>query len=128
MEAYARDASILVEALEGRSFVIFAGRLAPTSPLAIHADEAIIASGNRVDAQGSPVELAAVEHRFVARLHGETDKLRTALAARGASLELQGPHALLDLRGAVSTAELLGLCVESDVTVIELLPIARALA
>jgi hypothetical protein len=50
------------------------------------------------------------------------------LTAAGAQLEVQGAQVLLDLGEALSTADLLGMCVETDVTIVEMVPLARALS
>lgn len=123
--AYAR---IVTQALEGLSWVVFAPRLSLTSPLALHADHALVVSATRVDAEGPPAEIAAAERRFVLRVDGALDALAPRLAERGARLEAQGAHVVVDLGADLSTAALLGLCLEAGVTVVELRPVARALA
>jgi ABC-2 type transport system ATP-binding protein len=121
---------ILVAALRGLSFVVFAPRVPLTSPLALDADEAVVVSGARVDAQGAPAEVAAAERRYVARVHGPIDALAPKLAARGARVEGHGTaaHVVFDLGETMTTSELLAVCGEARVTVVELLPVARALA
>lgn len=122
----------LVTALEDRSWIVFAPRVPLTSPLAFHSDEAVVVTGVRVDAQGPPAEVAAAERRYVARLQGSLTALSARLASRGAKVSPHGSsssaHVVFDLGATLTTAELLGLCQESDVTVVELLPVARALA
>jgi ABC-type taurine transport system ATPase subunit len=121
-------AKILVSALEGCSWMVFAPRIPLTSPLAMHAEEAIVVSGARVDAHGAPAEIAAAERRFVARVQGPVDAFARLLAARGVRLQQDGARVVLDLVDGVSTSELLRLAVESNVTVVELHPVARAFA
>lgn len=121
-------ARIVVKALAERAWIVFAGRVPLTSPLALEADEAIVVASSRVLTQGSPASIAAANRRFVARIHGSTDALSQRLAAAGAQLEVQGAQVLLDLGDAVTTADLLGMCVEVDVTIVEMLPLARALS
>jgi ABC-2 type transport system ATP-binding protein len=120
-------ARILVQALEERPWVVLAGRVSLTSPLAMNAEEALIVSGSRLDAQGPPAEIAAADHRFVARIHGPLDALLEKLTARGARMDVQGAQVLLDLGESVTTADLLGMAAEADVTIVEMVPVARAL-
>ena len=61
---------------------------------------------------------------FVARLDGELGPVKDALAARGATMEQQGAHVLLDLV-QVSTSELARICADADVAIIELMPVSR---
>ena len=98
-----------------------------TSPLALHADEAIVASSSRVEAQGPPAELAAASSRFIARVHGSMEGLAAQLQRRGVGVEIQGGQVVFDLNGAVSTSELIEMCAASDVAIVELVPVARAL-
>ncbi len=121
-------AHIVIEALEDRSWIVLAGRVPLTSPLALHADEAVVASATRVEAQGPPAELAAAERRFVARVHGAMDGLAARLAERGVSVEVHGGQVVFDLKGAITTAELMAMCAASQVAIVELVPVARALA
>jgi len=118
---------ILVQALEGRAWVVLASRVSLTSPLAMNAEEALVVSASRLDAQGPPAEIAAADHRFVARIHGTLDALGAMLTARGARMDVQGAQVMLDLGASVSTAELLGMAAQADVTIVEMIPVARAL-
>jgi hypothetical protein len=127
-------ARLLTTALEGRPWLVFAPRVPLTSPLAQRAEEAIVVSGARVDAQASPAALAAegdTSRRFVARVQGPVASLGPRLADRGARLETAGAspaRVVVDLGPELTTAELLALCVDAGVTVVELFPVARALA
>lgn len=120
-------AGILVSALEETPWAVLASRVALTSPLTLASDEALVVTGSRVDAQGPPAEIAAAEHRYVARIHGSLDALVARLAERGARLDVQGAQVLLDLGASVTTADLLRMAGETDATVVELAPVARAL-
>jgi ABC-2 type transport system ATP-binding protein len=120
-------AGILVTALEEIPWIVVASRIALTSPLAIATDEALVISSSRVDAQGPPAEIAAADHRFVARIHGSLEALAAKLAERGARIDVQGAQVLLDLGAAVTTADLLRLAIESEATIVEMVPVARAL-
>jgi ABC-2 type transport system ATP-binding protein len=122
-------AKVLVEALADRSWIVFAARVSLTSPLAMRAEEALMVSSSRLDAQGPPAEIAAADRRFVARIHcaGPLDALGARLTERGATMAVQGAQVLLDLGTSMTTADLLGLCAELDATVVEMVPVARAL-
>ena len=120
-------ARILVQALEERPWIVLAARVSLTSPLAMNADEALVVSASRVDAQGPPAEIAAADRRFVARIHGSLESLGKRLAERGARMDIQGAQVVLELGDSVTTAELLAMCAEADVTLVEMVPVARAL-
>ena len=119
-------ARIVAQALGDRSWIVLAARISLSSPLAMNADEALIVSSSRLDAQGSPAEIAAADRRFVARIHGPLDALGARLSERGARMDVQGAQVFLDL-GEVTTADLLRMCAEVDATVVEMVPVARAL-
>jgi ABC-type multidrug transport system ATPase subunit len=120
-------AQIMLDGLRDRAWIVFAARTPLTSPLALQADEAVIASSSRVEAQGPPAELAAVSNRFVARVHGSTDGLVAELRGRGIGVAVQGTQIVFDLKGLLTTAELAQLCAAADVALVELIPVARAL-
>jgi ABC-type sulfate/molybdate transport systems ATPase subunit len=120
-------ARIVVKALVDRAWIVVAARVALTSPLAMSANEALIVSSTRVDAQGPPAEIALTDRRFALRIHGPLDVLGARLGERGARLDVQGAQVLLDLGPTLTTAELLGLCAEAEATVVEMVPVARAL-
>lgn len=120
-------AKIFLDALRDRAWIVFAARMPLTSPLALHADEAIVASSSRVEAQGAPAELAAASSRFVARIHGSMESLTVQLQGRGVGVEVQGGQVIFDLNGALSTSELIAMCAAADVAIVELVPVARAL-
>jgi ABC-2 type transport system ATP-binding protein len=123
-EVYAK---LLVAALGDRAFVVFAPRVSLASPLALAADEAIVATASRVDAQGAPSEIAAAARRFVGRLDGPPSVVAPAIEARGGRIEAKGAHIVLDL-GEMTTSELMAACRDAGVAVLELLPVARALS
>ena len=122
-------AKIIVQALGDRSWLVFAARVPLTSPLAMSAEEALMISSSRLDAQGPPAELAAAGRRFVARIHssGPLETLGARLSERGATMVVQGAQVLLDLGSTMTTSDMLGLCAELDATVVEMVPVARAL-
>jgi ABC-2 type transport system ATP-binding protein len=121
-------AGVLVRALEDRAWIVFAPRVALTSPLALAADEALIATATRLDAQGAPAELAAAERCFVGRVHGRIGAITPALAARGARVEERGAHLFFDLGPEMKSHELMAICAGAGVAVVELVPVARALS
>lgn len=126
-ETAATYAAVLAEALRDRAWVVFAPRMPLGSVLAASADEAIVASASRVEAQGTPADIAAAVRRFVVRLDGPADVVLAELERRGGRVELQGAHLVLNLGEALSARELVSLCAAADVSVIELVPVARAL-
>jgi ABC-type multidrug transport system ATPase subunit len=123
--SYAR---IVAQALSGRPSLVFAPRMPLTSPLALAADDALVVTSSRLEAQGQPAEIASAERRFVLRVHGTTDALAARVAGRGGRLEPHGAQVIVDLGEALTTPELLGMCHEANVTVVELRPLSRALA
>lgn len=121
-------ARTLLDALEGRRWIVFAARVPLTSPLTEAADEAIVATGGAVECKGTLEELARSTRRYVARVHGAVEALSRNLAERGVQLEARGSEYVVDLGERMTTTELLAACVEADVVVLELLPVARVLA
>jgi energy-coupling factor transporter ATP-binding protein EcfA2 len=127
-EEHARSwAKLVVQALASRAWLVLAGRVSLTSPLAMEADEALVVTSSRLQAQGPPAEIAGADRRFVARIHGPLDALGARLEGRGARLDVQGAQVVIELGESVTTAELLGICAEVDATVVEMVPVARAL-
>ncbi|HVH44841.1 MAG TPA: hypothetical protein VM925_20950 [Labilithrix sp.] len=120
--------NVLATALADRAWLVFAPRVPLTSALARAADDAIVATALRVDAQGPPAELAAAERRFVARIDGAIEPIVGILAERGAHLEAHGAHLFLDLGPRLSTSELLAICDQANLAVLELVPAFRALS
>ncbi|MBX3230338.1 MAG: hypothetical protein KIT84_03615 [Labilithrix sp.] len=136
-EVAASYGAVLLEALADRAWLVFAPRIALTSPFARAAEDALVLSATRVDGQGPPAELASTpapgktEHqalRWIARLDGALEPVREALAARGSSLEEQGAHVLLDLAAGTTTSELAAICAAADVAILELMPVSRPIA
>jgi ABC-2 type transport system ATP-binding protein len=119
-------ARVLADALQDLSWVVFAPRIPLASPLTERADEAIVAGALRIEAQGTPSELARAG-RFVARFEGPFDQTIPQLEQRGARIEVDGAHVLLDLGREMSTLDLMAICDAANVAVVELVPVARAL-
>jgi ABC-type Na+ transport system ATPase subunit NatA len=120
-------ATVLRAALANCAWIIFAPRMPLTSPLALAADEAIVATASRIDAQGAPAEIAAAVRRFVGRVDGSAVAIAPLLEARGASVEDRGAHVVFDLGAEMTTSELMAICATAGVGVVELIPVARAL-
>lgn len=127
-ELVAPYAKVLADALADRVWVVFAPRMPLASPLVGQSDEVIVATATRIEAQGSAAELAVAQRRFVARMSGPVDAVAAALTARGGRFEVDGSHLFLELGSAMSTGELMTLCDEARVAVIELVPVARTLS
>jgi ABC-type multidrug transport system ATPase subunit len=122
---------ILAQALADLEWIVFASRMPLASPLTLLADEAIVATAMRVDAQGTPAELAAAPRRFVGRLEGAPPAVAAIaplLAERGAMIEAHGAHVSFHLGADMTTSELMAICDRAGVAVLELLPVARALS
>jgi ABC-type Na+ transport system ATPase subunit NatA len=123
-------AKILVQALEDRAWLVFAPRMGLTSPLALAADEAVIAAATHLEMQGTPAEIAAASRCFVGRIFGAVSAIAPALERRGAHVEERGAHLFFDLGRSpdMTTTELMAICASADVAVLELLPAVRALS
>jgi ABC-type multidrug transport system ATPase subunit len=120
-------AHILVEALAGRAWVVFAPRLPLGSPLALAAEEALLVDGSVVAAQGAPAEVAGRTRTYALRVHGDLDALAQSAEARGARVT-RGPARLtVDLGESLSTRDLLAMALEARAVVVEMSPLSRAL-
>jgi ABC-2 type transport system ATP-binding protein len=129
-EAAESLAKILVAALDGRAFVVLAPRLRLASPLALAADEAILATAGGVLAQGAPAAIAAAgARRLVMRVLGDAaGVVATELGARGATVDARGDHLVVDLGEALTTRDVIAICAAAGAAIVELAPLARALA
>ncbi len=127
-EIAATYAQVLATALADRPWIVFAPRMPLASPLASEADEALIATPVAIDVQGSPAEIAAAERRYIGRIHGQVDQAIALLESRGARVESRGARYLFDLGDKLTTSDLLRLCDRASVSVIELVPVSRALS
>jgi ABC-type multidrug transport system ATPase subunit len=129
-------ARIVVRALDDRRAVLFAGRVALDSPIALAADEAILVDGSRVVAQGAPAEIATRESAFVLRVGGDARAFMSAALARGVRILGSGDDPgraciTVDLGvdpGALRVLDLLAIAASSNAVVLELRPLARAFA
>ncbi len=118
---------IVVAALEGRDWIVFAATMALGSPIALEADEAIVLSGSQVAAQGAPGELAARERTFSLKVAGEVSALADAVEARGASVHRSASVLVIDLGESLTTRDLFSMALESRAVIVELSPLTRAL-
>lgn len=117
----------LVRAFEGHGSVVFAARMDLTSPLAAEASEAIVVVGSEIAARGEPAELAAQEHVYALRVHGDSRSFVDAASGRGAKVTGKGGLLTVDVGSDLKVRDLLAIARQTDVTVVEVRPIARAL-
>ncbi len=136
-EAARSFARVVAKALEDRRTVVFAGRIALESPLALAADEAIVVDGAQAAFQGAPAEIAANEGAFAVRVAGDVRAFVQSAAARGARLLAPLPRVRPDRPaaqvislelGELGTRDLFAIASSCDAVVLELRPLARAFA
>jgi ABC-type multidrug transport system ATPase subunit len=120
-------ARIVLRALEGRGWAIFAARLPLESPFAMDASEAVVVAGNRVLAQGAPAELASRERAYALKVLGHSEDFARVARARGARVSGIGADLTVDL-GPLAVSDLLRVAAEVEATVLELEPVAYALS
>jgi ABC-type multidrug transport system ATPase subunit len=125
-------AHILVAALEDRAWAVFAPRLELGSPLALHADEALVVAGSRVASQGAPAEVAARDRTYAVRLHGERAAFASRASERGAKVVLpddgNAAAPLTVQLGNLSTHDIFAIAEESQTVIVEMVPLSRAFA
>ena len=134
-EAASAFARVVVRALEGRRWILFAGRLALESPIACAADEAIVLDGARVVARGAPSALAAERTTLALKVGGTTEQVTayaSAIESSGgkagvAARSLGLTHLRVEL-GPLTTKDLFRLAVASQATLLELRPFALPLS
>jgi ABC-type taurine transport system ATPase subunit len=127
---------LLVDGLGDRSFIVFAPRVDRASPLTLAADEAIVCTAARLEAQGTVAELAAADRRFALRVAGESGEgAGPLLEAKGARVISRDDgardgtaHLVLDLGDRLTTGELVATCAAAGVSVVELYPLSRVFA
>ena len=122
---------LLAQALADRAWVVFAPRMALTSPLAASADEALVIAGSEVVAQGSPADISARGRAYAVKIQGSPGALG-ALAdlveARGAKVARGTAGLSVDLGEGLSTRDLLRMAAEAKAVIVELRPLAGAFA
>ena len=121
-------AKLFVTACEGRRWIVFAGRLALSSPIGLNADEALLFAGGRFVCAGGPAEIAARERTYTVRTSGEAEPFAAKLRERGARVEGTGAALTVTMPEDLATHELVALARDSNVVVLELLPLSGALA
>ena len=122
----------LVHFLGDRFSVIFAPRIALTSPLALAADEAIVIDGSEVAAQGAPAGIAAQAGAIAVRAVGHLGDFQRAIDARGgqarmSTAALLPAHVRVEL-GPLTARDVLQIAAECGTIVVELRPLARMFA
>jgi len=115
----------IVAALSDTSWVLFSGRIALDSPFALHADEAIVMSGSKVE-QGAVAEVAAREGTYAVRIHGEARTFARLVTTKGGTTRGDGDDLLVDLGAALRTHDLFDLAEEAHSVIVELRPLSRA--
>lgn len=109
-----------------RRWILFAGRIPLESPLAMHADEAVIVMGSSVTGQGPLAELATRDRSYALRVVGKEDEFLQAAEARGAQVVRHGAHLTVDLGPTLHTRDLLELAEQASSVIVEMRPLARA--
>lgn len=125
-------AGIVARAMHDQPTVVFMGRVALDSPVALAADEAIVVDGSKVVAQGSAAEVAVRANSFSVRVTGNVDALTKALTASGCRLQSAESSAetsrfTVDL-GNLGTSDLLRFAEASSAVVLELRPLTWVFA
>ncbi|MFO0639658.1 MAG: hypothetical protein U0183_10645 [Polyangiaceae bacterium] len=123
-------AKVVAKALAPVRWALFAARIPLESPLALEADDALVLGRSELLARGAPADLAARERRFSVVVEGDVAAFSAALVRRGFSSLGAPPRLLVDLGSSedVGTGDLFALALESGVTILELSPVAGALA
>jgi ABC-type multidrug transport system ATPase subunit len=129
-DASARSlARLFVTATKGKRWMLLAGQLALSSPLGLHADEALIFASGRLVCSGPPAEMATRDRTFSLRTTGDIAAFAAHLREQGVSVETgDGSRALtVTLPEALSTLDLVRMAASQSIVVLELLPVAGAL-
>lgn len=121
-------ARTLVKAIDNVRWVLFAPRLALESPLALAADEALVLGAGEVLAQGPPGDVAARERRFSLVVHGDAQAFAEALTACGFAASGAPPRLFVELSAEQGTRDLFALALAHGAVIVELSPVAGALA
>jgi ABC-type Na+ transport system ATPase subunit NatA len=120
-------ARVLARALDDRASIVFAPRMDLASPMALHADEAIMLAASTVIAQGAPAEIAARDGTYALRVEGDFSSFARQVLERGGRVE-GAPHAMVVALGELTTRDLLSIALASNAVILELRPIAAGLA
>lgn len=123
-------ARLFVAAAETLRWVLFAGQVSLSSPLGLHADEALVFVGGRLSCAGPPAEIATRDRTYALRTAGEG---APAFAARLRELGVRvesdeaARSLTVTLPAEVSTLDLVTMAQAGKVVVLELLPVSRGL-
>jgi ABC-type multidrug transport system ATPase subunit len=120
-------ARMFVSASKRRRWIVFAAQLALSSPLGLHADDAMLFVGGRLVVSGPPAEIAARDRTFTLRAAGDREAFTAALRDRGVKVDVEGGSLTVTLPEGVSTLELVRMASAQSVVVLELLPVSGAL-
>ena len=125
-------APIVARVMRDQPTILFAGRVALDSPVALAADEAIVVDGSKVLAQGAPTEVAVHSNSFSVWAAGDVEALTKALTASGCRLQSSETSSdavrfTVDL-GSLGTCDLLRVAEASRAIVLELRPLTRVFA
>ncbi len=120
-------ARVLAHALDDRVSIVFAPRMDLSSPIALHADEAIVLAASTVIAQGAPAEIAARDRTFALRVEGDFSSFARQVLERGGRVE-GAPRAMIVTLGELTTRDLLSIALASSAVIVELRPLAAGLA
>jgi ABC-type Na+ transport system ATPase subunit NatA len=125
-------ARVVARVMRDQPTLLFAGRVALDSPVALAADEAIVVDGSKVLAQGALTEVAVQSNSFSVWAAGDVESLTKALTASGCRLQSSETSAdaarfTVDL-GSLGTCDLLRVAEASSAIVLELRPLTRVFA
>jgi ABC-type Na+ transport system ATPase subunit NatA len=120
-------ARVLSRALDDRATLVFAPRMVLASPLALHADEAIMLSASTVVAQGDPAEVATRDRTYTLRVEGDAAAFARQVLERGGRVD-GAPRAMTVVLGELTTRDLLSIALASNAVILELRPVAAGLA
>jgi energy-coupling factor transporter ATP-binding protein EcfA2 len=120
-------ARVLSRALDDRASIVFAPRMDLASPIALHADEAIMLSASSVVAQGPPAEVAARDRTYALRVEGDSASFARQVVERGGRVD-GAARAMIVTLGELNTRDLLSIALASNAVILELRPVAAGLA
>lgn len=131
-EAESSFGATLARVMRDQPTLLFAGRVALDSPVALAADEAIVVDRSKVLAQGALTEVAVHSNSFSVWAAGDVEALTRALTASGCRLQSSEASAdaarfTVDL-GSLGTCDLLRVAEASRAIVLELRPLTRVFA
>jgi hypothetical protein len=114
---------VITTALEGRTWIVFAGRAPLGSPFGTHAEEALVILGSSLVAQAPPAEIAVRESAYMIRVAGPREDFAAALEGRGVGVDIRGDAFMVDV-SAASTAVLFEAARDTGAVIVDLRPVA----